>query len=696
MKSFFGIVFFLVSAASLHAYNCKQIGQFIDIFSRGHYAGIPFGDEYSKRTFDNLLKDLDPAKLYLLEGDVMALREAYELTLDDYVRQANCTPVNNILQTYSTRFKARQETLDELIDTDFDFTIDEYYNIDRKEREWAKTPEELDERWRKYIKYSVMRLKDRYEIEEVREKLHKRFELSRKFLFELDNTELAAILLNAYATAMDPHSKYLSRDDLEDFRISTSLSLEGVGAQLRSELGMTEVVKLIAGGPAKRGGLLKEGDKIIAVAQGDGPSVDVVDMKLRDVVKYIRGERGTEVRLTVEREEKDEIVTKVIPIIRDKIELDDNHARGFSYDVEVDGALRKFGYIDLPSFYLDFTGRNSGGSEFTSCSRDVADLIEQLKGEGIEGLTIDLRGNTGGSLDEAVSIAGLFIDLGTVVQVRGLGGRINMLADDDPGTLYDGPLVVMTNRSSASSSEILAGALKDYGRAVLIGNDRSFGKGTVQKLDEVGGGQHGAVKITISQFFRPGGSSTQKRGVETDIVLPSLYHELEVGEQFNDYCLSWQAIEPAPDYPKLGMVAPYIASLKQASSERVAQDEDFIEVLKEIEEYREGEEDRKRVSLLEEPDEDAEAADEDSEDTSEELADAETDDAESDEEDASKKRPDLAKDRELREALAILADYTRLLSGLTIADTISYPGVDLSTEETGLTADAEAKPVKSE
>lgn len=687
--SFLSVTFGLFALAQpAQAFTCKQINQFTELYLRLHYSAEVFDDEISERAFGHFLKTLDPAKMYFLKEEVQFFRDNFETRLDDFMQREDCRALDQILQSYSNRYKTRQPKIIALIDAEHDFTVDETYNVDRKIREWAADEDALNERWRKQVKLELLRLKERYDdLDKAREKLKKRYQLNQKYLFELDALELASIFLNAYSSSLDPHTKYLSPETLEDFHISTSLSLEGIGAVLRSEYGMTTIQSLVAGGPAKKSGQLKVGDTIVAAAQVGGEPVDLVDMKLRDVVKLIRGDKGSEVILTVEREEKDKIETHTVSIIRDKIELNDKAARGFSYDVEVtdpesaEVKMHKIGLIQLPSFYTDFEARKQQKVDFKSSAADMKRLINELKDEGIDGLIVDLRFNSGGSLDEAVNIAGLFFDSGPVVQVRHTDGSKQVLADKDGVTYYDGPLVVMINRQSASSSEILAGAIQDYKRGLIVGDSHSFGKGTVQTVREIHNGEFGAVKVTISQFFRPGGQSTQLKGVESDIVFPDLVDELKIGEKFHDHHLPWNEIESS-NFTFVDTLQDYVPQLAEASRLRVEQDDDFKKVLEDIAEYHEKKDSRSEISLLEESEEEAEDNAEEGESSvaeneenteSSESAEEEAVVAEAEiEEEEDDRRPALDKDIHLRETLGVVADYLSLIEGKPLGQ-IAYP-----------------------
>lgn len=651
-----------------------------------HYEADVFDDELSQRTLDNFIKALDPGKLYFQEADVEDLRDTYGTRLDDLSRASSCSALNVVLGLYGKRFIQQQPTLRRWIDFEHDFSVDESIEIDRKKREFAPDEASLDERWRLRIKYQLLNLKKTLgSIDEAREKLHKRHDLSEKYLSELDGMEIASLFLNAFSTSLDPHSTYYSPDDLEDFQIATSLSLEGIGAVLRSEYGITKVQRLMAGGPAKTSRLLKVNDQIIAVSQAEGESVDVVDMKLRDVVKHIRGKRGTEVRLTIVREEKDKTVRKEISLIRDKIEIKDGAAKAYTYPVRVheeSGHPQNYlvGVIRLPSFYIDFSGRKNGEEGYKSSSADVRRLIGELKDQNIDSLIMDLRFNSGGSLDEAVDMAGLFIDRGPVVQVENTGGGKRVLADTDSTTYYEGPLMVLINRHSASSSEIFAGAIQDYGRGIIVGDSHTFGKGTVQNVREVRNGELGAIKVTISQFFRPSGSSTQLRGVKSDIVLPDIVDEYKVGEKFYDFALPWKKIEEA-SFPRFGLNEIILEPLRNESERRVAEDEDFQKILEEIDEFRAKEASRTLVSLKEEKKEEVEEPGVEKAESSdasalaaEENLSRENDSDKSEEEDADS-RPSLEKDTHLREVLAVTADYLQMLNNKALA-AVSYPELE--------------------
>jgi carboxyl-terminal processing protease len=450
----------------------------------------------------------------------------------------------------------------------------------------------------------------------------------------------------------------MSADMLEEFRINTSLSLEGIGAVLRSEDGFTTIQSLVPGGAAAKTGRVKNGDKIIAVAQGSEEAVDVIDMDLRDVVKLIRGKRGTEVRLTLVREDGGSTTQLVIPVIREQVQLTDRAAKSKAFDVLVgkgaEAKTLKVGVVYLPSFYMDFEGRQGHHENYRSSSSDMKKEIASLKKKGIDALIVDLRSNGGGSLDESITVAGLFINKGPVVQSKA-ADRVKVYDDEESGVAWDGPLLVMINRHSASASEIFAGAIQDYGRGLIVGDTHTFGKGTVQNVTDITD-KLGALKITISKFYRPSGASTQLRGVESDVVLPDLLDEFEVGEKHLDYALPWEKIKRAPFRP-VDQVTRNLTALKAASKKRVAADPEFKETLEEIKKYKDGEKERNRISLKE------------GKDTSKSKK-----PGEEDEEDLMAEAQEIKLDNDpmLQETLRIAGDYVTARDGKALA-AVSLP-----------------------
>lgn len=596
---------FLGFARDGYALNCQQVRQLVGVYFKMHFDHHDFDDEMSRRTVDNFLKAWDPGKVYFLKADVKQIEEKYATKLDDMIMDANCQAIEEVTKLYAKRFNERQKTISDAIDAKHDFSVEEYMTIDRKKLEYASTTEEIADRWRQRVKFQLLQLKQTLQdLSKAREKLHKRYQLAAKRQQEMTSDDMYSLFLNAFSLSLDPHSEYLSPEQLEDFRISTRLSLEGIGAVLRSEDGFTTIQSLVPGGAASNTGKVKVEDKIIAVAQGAEPPVDVIDMDLREVVKLIRGTRGTEVRLTLVREEAGKTVQLVVPIIREQIQLKDRAAKSSVVPVTLhdgpNGAPRqiKIGVIDLPSFYMDFEGRQNREKGYKSSSADMRHEITALKKQNVDGIVIDLRSNGGGSLDESIDIAGLFFDKGPVVQIKDTRGATYVQKDENPETLYSGPLVVMINKQSASASEIFAGAIQDYQRGLIVGDAHTFGKGTVQNLNDIDD-KLGAVKVTISKFYRPSGSSTQLKGVESDIVLPDLLDEYELGEKHYDYALPWDKI-PSSEYKSAALVTPDMTkTLQTASKARVSTDKGFEKVFAAIKEYKQSEESRSRVSLKE-------------------------------------------------------------------------------------------------
>jgi carboxyl-terminal processing protease len=602
--AFMGSIILLSQLASVTAFalECKQVRLLTQYYFKMHFTYTEYTDELSKRSLDLFLRAWDPGKLYFLQSDVDRFEKDYATQIDDLINRADCGFIDDIIAVYGKRFEERQKGINDAIALNHDFAVDEYMEVDRKKLPWAKTTEELQDRWRKRVKFQVMQLRDTItDSGKIREKMTKRMELIRKRHAETNSDQVMGIFLNAFASALDPHSDYTGPDELEDFRINTRLSLEGIGAVLRSEDGFTTIQSLVPGGAAAQSGKVKVDDKIIAVAQAKEPPVDVIDMDLRDVVKLIRGKQGTEVKLTLVREEKGQNTQLQVTLKRQKVQLTDRAAKSSLRIVRsgegVSGRDIKVGVIALPSFYMDFEGRKNMQKDFKSSSVDMLREIDRLKKQGVEVMVVDLRNNGGGSLDEAINVSGLFIKQGPVVQIRGNDGSSFVQGDKDPAVAWDGPLLVMINRQSASASEIFAGAIQDYGRGLIVGDTHTFGKGTVQNLNDVSE-KLGAVKVTISKFYRLSGSSTQLRGVESDIVLPDIMDEIEVGEKFYDYALPWEKIKEA-DFKNMNLVGPFLKRLKDASSLRVATDAGFKLIAEDIKTYRAGELERSRISLKE-------------------------------------------------------------------------------------------------
>ncbi|MEY4632403.1 MAG: Tail-specific protease precursor [Pseudomonadota bacterium] len=599
----FGLASFLGGEVAW-ALDCSQVNQLTKTYFNIHFSFSDWSDDLSRRTLDNFIKAWDSGKIYFLQADVDKFAKEFGDQLDDMIKANNCKAITDITNLFAQRFAERDQEAAKQIEAKHDFTVDEYLEFDRKNQSWATTTEEINDRWRKRVKFQLLQLKESLsDVGKAREKLIKRYKLAGKRQQEMTMDDVYSLFLSSFATALDPHSGYLAAEELEDFRIQTRLSLEGIGAVLRSEDGFTTIQSIVPGGAAAQTGKLKADDKIIAVAQGKEAPVDVIDMELREVVKLIRGTRGTEVRLTILREAKGKSIQLVVPVVRDKIQLTDRAAKSKVYRAEIGATggqpARKIsiGVISLPSFYMDFEGRQNRESNFTSSSADMLRELKKMREQKVDGVVVDLRSNGGGSLDEAINVAGLFTGKGPQVQIRGSDGKTFVQQYKDGAAAWDGPLAVVINRQSASASEIFAGAIQDYGRGVIIGGHHTFGKGTVQNLENLDE-RLGAIKVTISKFYRPAGSSTQLRGVESDIVLPDLMDELEIGEKHYDYALPWEKIGAA-EFKTYNEVLGHVPVLRTASNARVAKDPGFKKILSDIKEFRDGEPNRNRVSLKE-------------------------------------------------------------------------------------------------
>lgn len=572
-----------------------------------HYKRTRLDDELSSDIFDHYLELLDPSKIYFLSGDIETF-ERYRAGLDDALRHSDLAPAYDIFNVYVTRVQQRVDFARDRVKTPFDFTVDEFYQYDREEEPWVSTSQELDELWRKRVKNDYLRLllTDK-EPEAIVETLTERYDNLERRINELNTEDVFQFFMNAFAQSIEPHTAYLSARTSENFEISMKLSLEGIGALLGRENEYTLISSVVPGGPADQDGRLKAGDRITAVGQGnDGKMVDVIGWRVDDVVDLIRGPKDTVVRLEVLPEDASVSgPTTVIDIVRNEVKLEEQAAQSEIIEVPVEGSegeTVKIGVIDLPVFYMDFAGRAQNKPDYRSSTRDVRRLIGELEEQGVAGIIVDLRNNGGGSLLEATTLTGLFIDTGPVVQVRNSSGRISLEEDVDPGMAWEGPLAVMVNRYSASASEIFAAAIQDYGRGVVIG-EPTFGKGTVQSLldlddyapsDKPGMGQ---LKITMAQFFRVNGGSTQNLGVEPDIRFPSFGDPQEYGERSMENALPWTSIDPAR-YQSSGDLSQLVAVADDRYQDRILSDEEFGWLMSDIDSYNKRA-DEKSISLLE-------------------------------------------------------------------------------------------------
>lgn len=584
----------------------EKIGQLVTEFiQKSHYRHASVDDELSSKVLDRYIESLDNNRMYLLASDVAEF-EKYRYSLDDMVRSEPLNPVFDMFEVYRTRVRQRLEFALAMLETEPDFSVDEEYVFDREDLPWLETTAELDELWRKRVKNDALSLTLAEKTwEETQEVLEKRYSRFMKRMDQVKSDDVFETFMNAFAHTLDPHSSYLSPRNSEEYRIQMSLSYYGIGASLQIEDDYVMVINIIPGGPAAIDGVLQPKDKITAVAQGeDGELVDVIGWRLDDVVQLIRGEADTVVRLQImPAGELPGGEEKILSLTRNQVKLEEQAAKSEVITVPRDGRDWKIGVIEVPSFYRDYRALSTGDKNYTSTTKDVKRLIGELEDQGIDGLVIDLRDNGGGHLTEATALSGLFIDNGPVVQLRNSNGRISRLDDPDPvpRVAYTGPLAVLVNRYSASASEIFAAAIQDYARGVIVGQ-QTFGKGTVQNLysldqyvrrpDDEGLGQ---LTLTIGKYYRVTGESTQHRGVDPDIALPSHIDATIVGESVRESALPWDTIRTTKFRPGAPLDST-ISSLSASHMERSQGDPDFlylVEGIRDIEEVRA----KKTVSL---------------------------------------------------------------------------------------------------
>lgn len=562
------------------------------LLTRNHYERKNLNDSLSSIVFDEYLRRLDYNRMYFLAADV-AQFEKHRFLMDDYLNSGQVEETFAIFNLYQQRFGQRLAFTFEQLEKGFDFSIDESIELDRENAAWVSTSSELDELWRKRLKYEALNLKlAGKEMPAIQETLTKRYQRSQKNLSQFNSEDVFQLVMNALAETFDPHTSYFSPKDFDDFKIRMSQSLEGIGARLINRNDYTTISEIVAGGPADKSKLLHPNDRIIGVGQGtDGEIVDVIGWRIDDVVQLIRGPKTTIVRLQVlPADEAPGTPPDTISLIRDKIKLEDQTAKSEVIEVDHEGQSMRFGVIEIPAFYSDFDGRRNNDPNYKSTTRDVRKFLKDFESKGIDGVIIDLRRNGGGFLNEAVDLTGLFIERGPVVQVRDTRGRLDVEADEDPAVVYDGPLVVMLDRLSASASEIFAAAIQDYNRGIIIGG-QSFGKGTVQRPIDLNrlypdpNLKLGQLKLTIAKFYRIDGHSTQHAGVTPDILLPSRFNHMEIGESNQANALLWDEIKPTR-FRKWADFSTIIPMLDQAHQQRMANNSEYDKLLKEIEEIK--------------------------------------------------------------------------------------------------------------
>ncbi len=628
---------------------------------REHFTRHPIDDEIAHRWFDIFLEALDPMKVYFLQGDVDAFTQKRD-SLDEFVKRGDVSFAYEVYNRFLERVDARLPLIEKLIATPQDFTKPESIVIDRDDTKWAASEAEAEDLWRKRIKYDLLVQKmEKTPPEEAKDKLIRRYRSFAKRMHQMTADELLETYLSSLTSSLDPHTSFMSPGTLENFEIGMRLQLDGIGASLKGEDGYTTVAELVPGGAADKDGRLQKKDRVVGVGQGgEGEIVDVVDMNLNEVVKLIRGKRGTIVRLKVIP--VGQTAPKVYDITRAKIELKDSEARGEIIEEgrKADGSPYRIGVINLPSFYMDMAGARQGQAEYKSSTRDCKRLLDEFKQKGVDCVVLDLRNNGGGSLPESISLTGLFIDTGPVVQIKDADKRVQQYDDVDPGVSWDGPLVVLTNKFSASASEIVAGAIQDYRRGLVIGDKETHGKGTVQSLLDLGrqlfqrlpnAPTLGAIKITQQQFYRPGGLSTQLEGVKSDVELPSITTHLPVGEGDLDHAIAFDKVPAATFQPSGRVSDDMLKTLRDRSIARVQADAEFAKVAKDIAQYEKRKKE-KTISLVETEFARQWNEGKAAEDEEKKLSEAE-----------DPKRPIVKRDFYFNEAMRVTADYLNMLAG---------------------------------
>jgi carboxyl-terminal processing protease len=564
---------------------CISVGRLLE---QGHYTRRKLDGELSKLFLKNYLEALDYNHLFFTQKDIDAFNAKYASVLGDDILLGNPNAAFEIWDVYTKRVEERVAKVKALLKQNFEFTSDSAIELNRQKSAWPKDDDEADQLWHDRVEGELLQEKlIEHPIEPGLKVVTRRYNQVLRNIHEQTREDVVKTFLSVLAQSYDPHSEYLSKSDLESFNIQMRLSLFGIGAVLRSDEGYAKIVDLVQGGPAQMGGQLKVGDRISAVAQGNAEFVDVLDMKLDKVVEMIRGKKGTTVRLKVFPAHSSD--TKVVQIVRDEVKLKEQEAKAELIEMQdAAGQPRRLGWIRLPSFYADM--EKSGVKGAKSTTSDVRALLNRLKSENINGLVIDLRNNGGGSLEEAVNLTGLFTRKGPVVQAKDSNGNMHVSRDHYDTVAYDGPMIVLTNRLSASASEIFAAALQDYGRAVIVGDQNTFGKGTVQTMLQIGqfipfpgseADEAGALKLTIQKFYRIAGGSTQLHGVSSDIRLPSLFDHEEYGESALKNPMPYDVVDPV-QFDKITDHPLFIDQLRQRSEARVATDQDFRYVLEDL------------------------------------------------------------------------------------------------------------------
>lgn len=577
----------------IYADEARLIVRILDAF---HYKPIELNDSLSSVILEEYIKALDNNKSYFLASDIEDF-EKYRFTIDDLTKAGDIKPAYDIYNKFKQRFNERMQYVqDTLVNTSFDFEVEESYDTDRSDNEWAEDRDQLNEVWRKVVKNQALSLKlSGKSDDELQDIVRKRYDRFSKSFNHNNPQDIFELFMNTLTSTYDPHTNYFSPVTSDKFKQSMSLSLEGIGARLQTENDFTKVVQVLPGGPADKSNSIQQGDRIIGVAQGeDGEMVDVIGWRIDDVVGLIKGPKGTTVKLELLPAETGvNGPSKTLTLVRDKIKLEDQQAKKEIIPIEKDGKHYKMGIISIPTFYMDFEAYQKGDPDYTSTTRDVKKLITELQEANVDGVLIDLRNNGGGSLAEAIDLTGLFIDEGPVVQIRNKSNKIEVGTDDDREFLYSGPLTVLINRFSASASEIFAGAIQDYGRGLIVG-EQTFGKGTVQSMVDLAkylpDSDHeevGQLKLTLQKFYRVTGSSTQHQGVSPDVELPSAFSAEQFGESANPAALPWDRIKATHYKPTTNINQTLISEIKHEHLKRMQTDPNLISLIEETDELRE-------------------------------------------------------------------------------------------------------------
>lgn len=575
------------------------------IFSGYHYRKFNVNDSLSSKMYDNYLNDIDRGKLYFLASDVQYF-EKYRTQLDEALSNGDLTAAYDIYNTFRKRYRERSDYITKfLASPKFDFTVDESFNTDREKAAWAKNTEDLDEIWRKLLKNEALELKLSGKADSsVVTLLRDRYKNRERNLGRFRSEQVFQMYMNAFCEVLDPHTRYFSPTDSDRFKQDMYQALEGIGAVLREDGNYIKVVEVVPGGPAFKDKRLKKDDRIIGVAQGDdGKFEDIVGWYVDDAVKKIKGTKGTTVRLQVLA--GDALANdppKEIRLVREKVNLQTSRAKKEIVTINQNKHDYKIGIINIPSFYRDFEGAGKRDKDFASTTRDVQKIIDSLKAENVEGIVIDLRNNGGGSLTEAISLTGLFIPKGPVVQVRESTGDTEVQTDPDPSVTYDGPIAVLINRFSASASEIFAAAIQDYKRGIILG-EQTYGKGTVQTMVDLNqwikdADKLGQINITVAKFYRINGSSTQRKGVSPDIEFPSAFSAEEYGESSQPTALPWDQIATARFDLSKALNEKQVSKLKEKYQQRLKSETEMKTFVDELELFRKARENT-TVSLQE-------------------------------------------------------------------------------------------------